>query len=356
MLKERTFGRQVAPDESHKLLCFRSPEVMAELICRRIAEELQLIPGTVLSLDVQRRAQASKLTTDLDRDAIAERLCLLHGVGRQDHSLVARAHADHLPEVPLGTGVHGCTRLVQEEQRRSADQGDGQAQFALHSATVLHGLSVGILSVEPQPVKEIVHSRIQLGLRDALDSTKEQQVFSAGQELPERINLRANAQDLVCLFQAMSRRDVVTEDLDLARCWRSHFASQDSQGGRFASTIGPEQPEALAVANTETDAPYGVGLDPLLLHFCPVDMVEALILRRILQGMVIILHPLLFGQDVVILSSLVVSLDLPGACGVAPKILEDEVAGEEGNYRQRTIERNGCGGRKVVQDRHLSVQ
>ena len=34
--------------------------------------------------------------------------CLLHGVGRQDHSLVARAHADHLMGGEVACSAYGA--------------------------------------------------------------------------------------------------------------------------------------------------------------------------------------------------------------------------------------------------------
>ena len=81
------------------------------------------------------RAQTLELPVDHDDEARAQRLALLHAVrGEEDEPPVAPHQQDVVPEEAARARVHAAGRLVQADDGRVADEGDGGGQLALVAA------------------------------------------------------------------------------------------------------------------------------------------------------------------------------------------------------------------------------
>ncbi len=64
-----------------------------------------------------------------DGDLVAEVFSLVHGMGGEDNGLALLLDgSDDLPEMAAGLGIKTGGRLVQKDQLRFIDQGQGQHQ------------------------------------------------------------------------------------------------------------------------------------------------------------------------------------------------------------------------------------
>merc|ERR1719310_950957 len=122
-------------------------------------------------------------------NTVAESLCLLHGVCRQNDCLVCRTLLDNLPEVALGSSINSRRGLVHKQQRRLPDQRDANTQLALHTATVCLCRFIRIGIIKSKPTQQSLYHLTQLCLWNSLDTPVKHQVFTSCDILPNRIHL-----------------------------------------------------------------------------------------------------------------------------------------------------------------------
>mmetsp|Transcript_43933 Transcript_43933/g.127035 ORF Transcript_43933/g.127035 Transcript_43933/m.127035 type:complete len:333 (+) Transcript_43933:194-1192(+) len=304
----------------------------------RFAEELELVAGAVLVLDVERRTQAAELAFHLDGNAVTQCLCLFHGVGCQDHRLAPPAHLDDLPEVALGARVHGGRGLVQEEQVGVANQCDAQAQLALHAAAVRAGDLVHVRVLEAEAVEEAGDGAVQRRLGDALDPTIKRQVLAARELIPQWVDLRAKTKGPVRRIAACWDGHVVTADNEPARAWRGHLCCEGGEGRCLTRTVRSQEPKALATADAQADAAHCGRLHPLLVDFGPVGVAQVQIPHNLFRPLIHALHdPLLLREHVLVLL-LAAPLLGPAWHGRSPPhVLPQQIQGHKWERHERDV-------------------
>mmetsp|Transcript_51418 Transcript_51418/g.159470 ORF Transcript_51418/g.159470 Transcript_51418/m.159470 type:complete len:711 (+) Transcript_51418:226-2358(+) len=353
-LEEPGLGGQRALDELADLC--RGPQVLLVVLRTLPEADLHLVPRPVLQLQVNRGAEAPEAPEHLDADAVAHGLRLLHRVGRDDDRLGLGAHLDGLPQQPLGACINGGRGLVQEEHTAGPDERNGQRQLPLHAAAVLAGGLVRIGSFEPEPVEERADGAVQGVLRYALDPAIEAQVLATRDAVPQRVDLRADAKELVCRSQALRPRDVVAADDEPARTCRPHLAREGCEGRRLARAVRPQEPEALAAAHAQADAAHGRRLQPLPVDLGPVRVAEVQVPHRLLLALAQALqHAALLGKHVLVLPRVARVPYAAGHRGAAAGVLAHQVRGPERDGHERGVQRQRSPGHEDAGDPHVRV-
>jgi hypothetical protein len=81
---------------------------------------------------------------------------------------------------------HSCGRLIEEDDRRISDQGDGDGQLALVTARIRSRRSIGVLR-EAQSVEQEVDHFVQLIRLDTADATVELEGLARCQEIEDGV-------------------------------------------------------------------------------------------------------------------------------------------------------------------------
>src|SRR6478672_2098304 len=122
------------------------PSLLALDLVERLAgvvTEDVLEAGTLPSggLELVGGAEGAQGPAVHEGDAVAQRVRLLHVVGREQHGhAVVSLHLRHpQPDAVAGDGVEAHRRLVQDEQCWAVDQGLGELQTPHHAAGVGRG-------------------------------------------------------------------------------------------------------------------------------------------------------------------------------------------------------------------------
>mmetsp|Transcript_6528 Transcript_6528/g.23271 ORF Transcript_6528/g.23271 Transcript_6528/m.23271 type:complete len:1459 (-) Transcript_6528:109-4485(-) len=207
-------------------------------------------------LEVLHGAEAAQAAADHDADARAQRLALLHRVRRQHdrHALALRRHRrNQVPHEAARDGVHARRRLVEEQQRRIADHRDRHAQLALVAAAQRPRALVRELA--QLHVRDLVRHHVRhLVLRHALDVREQLQVLAHGQQVEQRVKLRAIAEQPPHLH--LLRQDVQPRQRRRARR-RQQLAAQDAERGRLARAVDAQEAEHLSRGDAKAEAAHG---------------------------------------------------------------------------------------------------
>jgi hypothetical protein len=156
---------------------------------------------------------------------------------------------DLLPHVGAALGVEPGRRLVQEQDARVVDEGEGEIETALHAARVAADLAVGGLH-QADALEQSVAARAALGLRDALERGLEAHVLAPGEQAVEGCFLERGA-DRHPHLGALSH-DVVTRHARRARGGRQQRGEHED-GRRLARAVGPEEAVDLARLDGQVD-------------------------------------------------------------------------------------------------------
>ena len=158
---------------------------------------------------------------------------------------------DKLPQGLAQLDIHAGGRLVQHDHRRLVHQRLGHQKAALHAARELAHIGLGLVG-QAQALEQLVdpgavvaHTEVaRLDAQSLADIEKriEHQLLGHHAELAARLRV-------VALHIAAQDADRTTAGAREAREHADH--------GGFASAIGAEQTEKLALLNIQTDLVHG---------------------------------------------------------------------------------------------------
>jgi hypothetical protein len=224
---------------------------------RRDHQHLAARPG----LELVRRAGRDDLALVDDRDVVGELVCLVQVLGGEQHRDPVRDQpADHGPHVGAAPRVQARGRLVQEQHPRLADQAGRQVQPAAHPARVRLGHPGGGVG-QVETGQQLGRAGPGLGSRQAQQSADRDEVVRPGQPLVHRRVLAGGPDELPDLVRVAQH--VVAADARLPAV-RSQQRGQDTDRGRLARPVGPEDPEHPALPGHQVHAVQRRGLaEPL---------------------------------------------------------------------------------------------
>mmetsp|Transcript_12369 Transcript_12369/g.43313 ORF Transcript_12369/g.43313 Transcript_12369/m.43313 type:complete len:351 (-) Transcript_12369:3-1055(-) len=221
---------------------------------RRVVADVDLETAAVLAFQVQCCAEALEAAQRHDRDALAQRLRLVHRVSRQHHAAPHARALDEAPHRPARLGVEPGRRLVEEEHARVADERHAEREPPLHAAAQRRGVGVGPPAVEADGVQRTLqHLRLALR-RQPLDAGVEGEVLAHRHARVEHVELRAHADDLVHVGHA--RGDVEARDA-CAAARRREQPSEYRDRRRLAGAVRAQQAQHLVVPHAQAEVVEG---------------------------------------------------------------------------------------------------
>ena len=183
-----------------------------------------------------------------DRDAVRELFGLVEVLSREQHRRApARELPDGLPHLVAGLRVEPGGRLVEEDDRRVADQAHRDVEPASHASRVRRRLAVSCIG-EREAVEQLVgdHTRVlevtQLG--------DQHEVLPAGQHFVDGSELAGQADRLADV--ARLGRDVEAVDRGRARVGLEQ-GRQDLHERGLAGAVRAEQGEDASRLHVEVD-------------------------------------------------------------------------------------------------------
>src|SRR4051812_32131596 len=187
-----------------------------------------------------------------DRHAVAQRLRLVEVVrGEQDRLAQVLQRADDLPRVAPRRGIEARRRLVEEDQLRVADEGQGEVEPAPLAAG--EGAHVGVRLLlqagDRDDLLDVARVRVEVG--EVLQRLARRDVAVHAGRLQDDADPLAQLPRVLLWIVAEHGDDpgragaVALEDLDR---------------GRLAGAVGAEQAEDLADGDLEVEAPHGLVL------------------------------------------------------------------------------------------------
>ena len=190
------------------------------------------------------------------RSQPVEALGLLHigGGDQHAHALAARPDAvDQIPELPARQRIDAGRGLVEDEQVGIVDQRAAQAELLFHAAGKLAHRPVGE-GGEPGGAQQFVDARPPLGPVLTIEPAEEMQVLGDRQSRIEIAPqpLRHEGDAGVALLPMRGRGDIAAQHAHLAGL-QPLGAGDEAQQGRFAGTIGSDQPGHAAGGNRHRD-------------------------------------------------------------------------------------------------------
>ena len=251
---EPLLGEGVLEHLAVLLLQHRARQLLGDKVLHLLADsrldfELEAVALAELVLEVLDGAEAVELPAHHDADTCAKRLALLHRVGGERHALVVRRVLDGVPHLAARDGVHAGRRLVEENDLRAADEGDGERELALRAPAVPVGGVIAVLHHARQ-LHQLVRSLVELLGRDALQPAEHAQVLSSRQTVEERVELRAIPDERLRRLEVL--RDGVSRDVRVPRGHRD-VVRQHGQRRRLARAVDAKEPEALALGHRQVE-------------------------------------------------------------------------------------------------------
>src|SRR5439155_1539057 len=181
-----------------------------------------------------------------DRDPVADELDLAQEVRvEQDGDAAAAKLLEQLADGAAPDRIERARRLVQEQERRRADQRLRDAEPLLHALRhLLHAAATRIREADqPQQLVPLVRAAARSG-----EALVQLQHLVGGIPAREAEELREVAQRAARLARAGGQ----PADLGGA-AGRADEAAGDLDERRLAGAVGPEQSDQLALANLEID-------------------------------------------------------------------------------------------------------
>ncbi len=189
-----------------------------------------------------------------DDDLVCQAVRLLQVLGgQQKGGAPGHQRADHLPQVGAAARVEACGRFVQEQHRRSGDQGGREVQTSAHAAAVgLRGTAPGVGQVELlQQLDGTLLGRLA-GL--AVQLADHLQVLRAGQVLVDRGGLAGQADLLAHGAGVATQVDAGDGGLALIGFEQG---GEDAHGGGLAGAVGAQQAQHGPLGDGQVDAREG---------------------------------------------------------------------------------------------------
>ena len=157
-------------------------------------KQRELVARPEAPLERERGPHCAHAPVRQDADAVGQRVGFVHRVrGEADDRVAELERVQHAPHAPPRERVHACGGLVEYDDLRLADGGDGDGEAALHAAREVGGARGAPVALERRLHQPQLHLRLELGGRHALDGTEEPQVLRRRQVAEQRRELRAAA-------------------------------------------------------------------------------------------------------------------------------------------------------------------
>ena len=190
-----------------------------------------------------RRVERHQLAAVDDRDAVGQLLGLIHEVRREQHGRSARPkRADDVPGVAPRLRVHGGGRLVEEDQLRSTDQRQRQAQALLLAARQL-------AEARARHIAQLKLIEQRVGILGVGIEGGEQAQRLGRRDLRKQPALLQHQADARLERRALAHR-VEAQDADGALVWLA-VALEDLNGRGLACAVRAKQGEDLAWLDRE---------------------------------------------------------------------------------------------------------
>ena len=153
-----------------------------------------------LGLEMLVAAEILEPAIDHHRHPRTQRLALLHAVRREYQGPAAVAHLhQRVPQLASRRRVDPGRRLVEEDDRRVADQRYADVQLALVATAEFAGLSVGIV-LQRQLADQFFDHPVDVGRVDAAQSCVHPQRLAHGHLVDQRVELRTVADQVAHLL------------------------------------------------------------------------------------------------------------------------------------------------------------
>mmetsp|Transcript_16754 Transcript_16754/g.57189 ORF Transcript_16754/g.57189 Transcript_16754/m.57189 type:complete len:745 (-) Transcript_16754:3551-5785(-) len=241
----------------------------------RLDADLHVVPAAVLVLEVLHGAEAAEAALHHDAQVVAQRLALLHGVGRKHDGAALQRAADDVPHEAARLRVHARGGLVEQDDGGVTHERDGHGQLPLVAAAVAAARAVRV-ALKVHLLDQLAHRGVHVPLLQAADARVEAQQLARGHVEVDAVELGAVANVLARL------RDLIRDGVRLAllhqpaatclaaldvRVTRGglELAREHLEGGGLAGTVDTQQAETLALGDTDAHAAHGVALVRVLL-------------------------------------------------------------------------------------------
>lgn len=211
--------------------------------------ELDFEATSELVLEMLEGSDALELSGDLNGTAGSEGFNFFKVVGGENHGAFTGDALNKSPELVACEGVDTSGDFIEEDDVGAADEGQGEAKFALVTTGEGFGSLEAVL-FEVAEVDQLVHDTFDLLGCNTAETAVEFEVFFDGQEFSESIMLGAVANDAADILGLSF--DIISTDESTTRCWCS-LAAEGGDGRALTRTIDTEQEEAAADGNGEGD-------------------------------------------------------------------------------------------------------
>src|SRR5438445_1582371 len=186
-----------------------------------------------------------------DRDAVAELVCLLHVMRReQDRPALCLELADPVAQVARSLGVEPDCRLVEYHERRIGQKRPRQRETLPHAGGVTLHIIVGAVG-ELHGGQDVRDARLRLARRHVVQRREVFEVLAAG-ELPVEAPFSGEHRAEPCAYFARPREGIDAEDADRAAC-RDEERGEHLHRRRLARAVRPEEAEDLTRLYNEID-------------------------------------------------------------------------------------------------------
>mmetsp|Transcript_18894 Transcript_18894/g.55446 ORF Transcript_18894/g.55446 Transcript_18894/m.55446 type:complete len:263 (+) Transcript_18894:1213-2001(+) len=204
-------------------------------------------------LEMHVRSEATQLAICHDADAAAERIRLVHGVGREDNDSPRLGPLDKRPHETLGLRVQARGGLVEEDHRGVAHEGDAERHAALLPPGERRNARAH-LEAQPHGLGRRLRRGALVPRGHALEAAVEEHVLENRERGPEDVELRAHAH--LAVDEVHLREDVVARHGRAAR-GGSEEPGEHRDGGGLARAVGPQEAEALAFVDLQREVVDG---------------------------------------------------------------------------------------------------
>ena len=211
-----------------------------------------------LRLQRGRRSLRDDVAVVDDPDPVGEHVGFLQILsGQEDRHVLFPRESGHLgPERVAALWIEAGRRLVEEEDRGTVHEREGEVEPALHPAGVRLHLAAGRLG-EADAFEQLAAALPPLGPRQTVQRALEAHVVVPAQEGVERGLLQRGADRLAHLRAVLDH--VEAADRGAAARGRQE-RRQDVHGRRLAGPVGPEEAVDLARRDLEVDPVDGADL------------------------------------------------------------------------------------------------
>uniref|UniRef100_A0A1I8H3C2 DDE_Tnp_1_7 domain-containing protein n=1 Tax=Macrostomum lignano TaxID=282301 RepID=A0A1I8H3C2_9PLAT len=157
----------------------------------------------------------------------------------------------------LVLGIYAGRGLVDDDERRVAQQSDGEAETPLVAARQLAGLLVAVLR-QAEALHQPGRLLLRLGRVQAADIRVEEDVLGHGDSVEQRVVLRAVADGADCGSFPTGQPGAVLHVNLAGALRRGLLAGNHRHGGGLAGSVRAQQTEDLAGHRSEGDASHSV--------------------------------------------------------------------------------------------------